>query len=707
MRPLELDLGVIAQAAGSARLHVGATDVIVGVEVGSPSSSAPNQGRLQVAVEFSPCASPVYQGRFGEKYGEQIAAAIESSLVPGCRGGPAGSSGVGGSPPASGLDLARLCILSGKTAWLLSVDALVLNDDGNVAGAVEVVTDAAGEEEIELDDSPGAAWRLDVSGVPLLVTSSQVGSQVVADLTAAEERCASASAHVAMKNVQQARKLGSQTFVCPHGGVRRAVSSKARAVSRQAQVVRAQAVSQAVTEKVANGVSAAAPGISTFDMSGDISKTVLGIILGGGAGTRLYPLTKKRAKPAVPLGANYRLIDIPVSNCLNSNITKIYCLTQFNSASLNRHLSQAYNSSVGGFSNARGFVEVLAASQSNANKSWFQGTADAVRQYMWLFEEAVREGVEDFLILSGDHLYRMDYRDFVRKHRESGAAITIAALPCAEKEASAFGLMKIDQDGRVVEFAEKPKGDALLKMKVDTSILGVDPATAASKPFIASMGIYVMSAKALRELLLNRMPGANDFGNEVIPGAKDAGFKVQAYAFDGYWEDIGTVEAFYNANLALADPTKAQFSFYDKDAPIYTMSRFLPPSKVLDADVSMSIIGDGCVIKAGSKINNSIIGIRSLVGSDCIIDSAMMMGADYYETLEECEFVPGCLPMGVGDGSIVRRAIIDKNARIGPKCQIINKDGVKEANREEQGFVIKDGIVVVIKDSNIPAGTII
>ncbi|KAG2489639.1 hypothetical protein HYH03_011918 [Edaphochlamys debaryana] len=507
-----------------------------------------------------------------------------------------------------------------------------------------------------------------------------------------------------MQKTVSTRRVGSQTFVCPHGSVsRKVVARQARAASRKAQVVRAQAVSTETAQKPA---ATATPAVAGIDLAGDTAKTVLGIILGGGAGTRLYPLTKKRAKPAVPLGANYRLIDIPVSNCLNSNITKIYCLTQFNSASLNRHLSQAYNSSVGGY-NTRGFVEVLAASQSSANKSWFQGTADAVRQYMWLFEEAVRDGVEDFLILSGDHLYRMDYRDFVRKHRETGAAITIAALPCAEKEASAFGLMKIDQSGRVVDFAEKPKGDALAAMKVDTTILGCDAETAKAKPFIASMGIYVMSAKALRELLLNRMPNANDFGNEVIPGAKDAGFKVQAHVFKGYWEDIGTVEAFYNANLALADPSKAQFSFYDKDAPIYTMSRFLPPSKVLDAEVSMSIIGDGCVIKAGSKVSNSIIGIRSLIGSDCIIDSAMMMGADYYETLEECEYVPGCLPMGVGDGSIVRRAIVDKNARIGPNCQIINKDGVKEANREDQGFVIKDGIVVVIKDSCIPAGTII
>jgi len=438
----------------------------------------------------------------------------------------------------------------------------------------------------------------------------------------------------------------------------------------------------------------------------DINKTVLGIILGGGAGTRLYPLTKKRAKPAVPLGANYRLIDIPVSNCLNSNINKIYCLTQFNSASLNRHLSQAYNSTVGGAS-SRGFVEVLAASQSNVNKSWFQGTADAVRQYVWLFDEAVRDGVEDFLILSGDHLYRMDYRDFVRKHRESGAAITIAALPCAEKEASAFGLMKIDQEGKVVEFAEKPKGERLQQMRVDTTILGCDKETATSKPYIASMGIYVIGAKAIKELLLNKFPDANDFGNEVIPGAKDAGMKVQAYAFKGYWEDIGTVEAFYNANLSLANPETAQFSFYDRAAPIYTMSRFLPPSKILDAEVSHSIIGDGCVIKAGAKVTNSVIGIRSLIGADCVVQDAMIMGADYYETLEECEYVPGCLPMGLGDNTIVRRAIIDKNARIGERCMIVNKEGVKEANREDQGWVIKDGIVVVIKDSVIPAGTII
>jgi len=485
------------------------------------------------------------------------------------------------------------------------------------------------------------------------------------------------------------------------------VQSRQR-ISAKALVSKAQALQTEPKPAIANGaagpqaVDRETPQISPSDMS----RTVLGVILGGGAGSRLYPLTKKRAKPAVPLGANYRLIDIPVSNCVNSNVTKIYCLTQFNSASLNRHLSQAYNSSVGAYNN-RGFVEVLAASQSTGRKEWFQGTADAVRQYMWLFEEAMRDGVEDFLILSGDHLYRMDYRDFVRKHRESHAAITIAALPCDEKRASAFGLMKIDSEGKVTEFSEKPKGEELQKMKVDTTVLGVNKEAAAASPFIASMGIYVINASALKELLEQKIPDANDFGNEIIPQAKDLGYHVQAYAFEGYWEDIGTIEAFYDANLALVNPAKNNFSFYDKDAPIYTMSRFLPPSKVLGAEVHNAIIGDGTLIREGCKVTNSIIGLRSLIGRNSIIEDTMMMGSDYYETMEECAFVPGCLPMGVGDNCVVRKALIDKNARIGSNVKIINKDGVVEANMESKGYVIKDGIVVVIKDSVIPSGTII
>lgn len=489
--------------------------------------------------------------------------------------------------------------------------------------------------------------------------------------------------------------------------VSRPASVRRSRLSRSQVLVAASAIaSQPKGSSTHNGAAETAQQARDAKAALDMSRTVLGIILGGGAGTRLYPLTKNRAKPAVPLGANYRLIDIPVSNCVNSNVTKIYTLTQFNSASLNRHLSQAYNGTVGGYNN-RGFVEVLAASQSPVRKEWFQGTADAVRQYMWLFDEAVRDGVEDFLILSGDHLYRMDYRDFVRKHRDSGAAITIAALPCDEKNASAFGLMKIDAEGRVTEFAEKPKGDALKGMRVDTTVLGVDPQTAAAKPYIASMGIYVTKASALKEMLEVHMPDANDFGNEIIPGARKMGYKVQAHAFEGYWEDIGTIEAFYNANLALADPSKHDFSFYDKDAPIYTMSRFLPPSKVVDSEIFNAIIGDGCLIKSGCVIRNSVIGLRTLVQENAIIEDSLLLGADFYETKDECVFVPGCQPVGVGRNTIIKKALVDKNVRIGDNVKIINKEGLKEANKEENGYVIKDGIVVIVKNAHIASGTVI
>jgi len=387
-------------------------------------------------------------------------------------------------------------------------------------------------------------------------------------------------------------------------------------------------------------------------------------------------------------------------------VNKIYCLTQFNSASLNRHLSQAYNSNVGGY-NSRGFVEVLAASQTTASKQWFQGTADAVRQYMWLFEEACRDGVEDFLILSGDHLYRMDYSEFVMAHRRAGADITVAALPCVEQDATAFGLMKINGSGRIVEFAEKPKGDALKAMQVDTTVLGLDPAEAKEKPYIASMGIYVCKASAMRQLLNEQFKTEHDFGSDIIPGATRTGMAVQAYLYNGYWEDIGTVKAFYDANLALTDSPNPRFSFYDKDAPIYTMSRFLPPSKILDAVVERSILGDGCTIEKGTRVIHSVVGLRSRIKKNCIIEDSMLMGADYYEQYEECEIDANCLPIGVGEGSEIRGAIVDKNARIGRMCKIVNVDGVEEAMREEEGYVIRDGIVVIIKDATIRDGTII
>ena len=428
-------------------------------------------------------------------------------------------------------------------------------------------------------------------------------------------------------------------------------------------------------------------------------KRVLAIILGGGAGTRLYPLTKLRAKPAVPLAGKYRLIDIPVSNCINSEIFKIYVLTQFNSASLNRHIARAYNFS--GF--MEGFVEVLAAQQTPQNPNWFQGTADAVRQYLWLLEEW---DVDEYLILSGDHLYRMDYRLFVQRHRDTGADITLSVVPVDERLASSFGLMKINNFGQVIDFSEKPKGEELVEMRVDTTVLGLTPEQAKKQPYIASMGIYVFKKEILFKLLKEALE-QTDFGKEIIPSAaKD--YNVQAYLFDDYWEDIGTIEAFYDANLALTKQPQPPFSFYDEKAPIYSRARYLPPNKLLDCHVTESIIGEGCILK-NCRIQHSVLGVRSRIESGCIIDNSLLMGADYYQPLVEnqCSLEDGDIPLGIGTDTTIRRAIIDKNACIGHNVQIINKDRVEEAEREDQGFYIRSGIVVVLKNAVIPNGTII
>jgi len=428
-------------------------------------------------------------------------------------------------------------------------------------------------------------------------------------------------------------------------------------------------------------------------------KRVLGIILGGGAGTRLYPLTKLRAKPAVPLAGKYRLIDIPVSNCINSEIHKIYILTQFNSASLNRHISRTYNFT--GFT--EGFTEVLAAQQTKENPDWFQGTADAVRQYSWLLEDW---DVDEYIILSGDHLYRMDYREFIQRHRDTGADITLSVVPVGEKVAPAFGLMKIDANGRVVDFSEKPTGEALKAMQVDTQSLGLDPEQAKEKPYIASMGIYVFKKQVLLDLL-KEGKDKTDFGKEIIPdAAKD--YNVQAYLFDDYWADIGTIEAFYEANLGLTKQPIPPFSFYDEKAPIYTRARYLPPTKVLNADVTESMISEGCIIK-NCRIHHSVLGIRTRVEADCTIEDTMIMGADYYQPYEKRQ---DCLrrgkpPIGIGEGTTIRRAIIDKNARIGKNVMIVNKENVEESNREELGYYIRSGITVVLKNAVIPDGTVI
>jgi len=428
-------------------------------------------------------------------------------------------------------------------------------------------------------------------------------------------------------------------------------------------------------------------------------KRVLAIILGGGAGTRLYPLTKLRAKPAVPLAAKYRLIDIPISNCINSEIQRIYVLTQFNSASLNRHITRTYG--MAGFS--QGFVEVLAAQQTLESPSWFEGTADAVRKYLWLFEEW---DVDQYLILSGDHLYRMNYADFIQRHRETKADITLSVVPVDESRASDFGLMKIDNNGLVMSFSEKPKGDALKAMQVNTTVLGLPVEKAKEFPYIASMGIYVFERQVLLDLL-KAAPNQTDFGKEILPSStKD--YNVHAYLFKDYWEDIGTIEAFYNANLALTCQPGPPFSFYDERAPIYTRPRYLPPTKLLDCNVIESMVGEGCILRE-CTVKRSVIGIRSRIETGCLIDNALLMGSDYYESPSERlqTLESGKVPLGIGANTTIRRAIVDKNARIGRNVQIVNKDHVEEANREKLGFVIRSGIVVVIKNATIPDGTVI
>jgi glucose-1-phosphate adenylyltransferase len=430
-------------------------------------------------------------------------------------------------------------------------------------------------------------------------------------------------------------------------------------------------------------------------------KRVLAIILGGGAGTRLYPLTKMRAKPAVPLAGKYRLIDIPISNCINSEINKIYVLTQFNSASLNRHLTMSYNLSAGF---GQGFVEVLAAQQTPDSPSWFEGTADAVRKYQWLFQEW---DVDYYLILSGDQLYRMDYSRFVQHHIDTNAQLSVGALPVDPEQAESFGLMRTDADGRILEFKEKPKGDALEAMRVDTQCLGLSAEEAQRRPHLASMGIYVFSRETLFDLLATN-PSATDFGKELIPTSLARGDKLQSYLFDDYWEDIGTIGAFYEANLALTQQPNPPFSFYDEKFPIYTRPRYLPPSKLQDAQVTESIIGEGSLLKACS-IHHCVLGVRSRVEDEVVLQDTLVMGCDYFESSEERALLRerGGIAMGIGQGTTVKGAIIDKNVRIGSNVTIINKDRIEEADRPELNFYIRNGIVVVVKNGTIADGTVI
>ncbi len=429
-------------------------------------------------------------------------------------------------------------------------------------------------------------------------------------------------------------------------------------------------------------------------------RNVLGIILGGGRGTRLHPLTKLRAKPAVPIAGKYRLIDIPVSNCINSGVMKMYVLTQFNSASLNRHISLTYN--FGPFS--EGFVEVLAAQQTPETQAWFQGTADAVRR---AFNNVQNENITEYLILSGDHLYRMDYRKFIHYHRDLDADLTIPVIAVEEDKASDFGLLKIDEHNNVLEFSEKPKGDALKAMSVDTGQLGLDEKEAKRRPYIASMGIYVFKKQVLEDLLEHHKK-QKDFGKEIIPSAI-GNYKIKTYLFNDYWEDIGTIGAFYEANMTLLKFPQPAFSFYDKDAPIFTRQRFLPPSRLVNSRIVESMISEGCIINTAT-IRKSLLGIRSYIDEGAVIEESLIMGRDYFQNLEErrADIENGKVPMGIGKNTLIRRAIIDKNARIGRDVKIINKDGETENGVfEEKGWYIRDGVVVILKDATIPDGTVI
>ena len=424
-----------------------------------------------------------------------------------------------------------------------------------------------------------------------------------------------------------------------------------------------------------------------------LQNATLAIVMGGGAGTRLFPLTKDRAKPAVPLAGKYRLVDIPISNCLNSGLRRVYVLTQFNSTSLHRHINASYK-----FDNfSRNFVEILAAQQTPEAARWYQGTADAVRQNLRYF----LEGPYDFyLILSGDQLYRMDYRLLLRQHVDSGADITLATTPVDRVAASSFGIMHSDSNRRIFRFEEKPKDPALLdELRITPTLLKELGLQENAELFQGSMGIYVFNRKVLIDCLQN---DDDDFGKHIIPSALQS-HKVMAYIFQGYWEDIGTIRAFFEANLALTD-TVPPYNFFDRSSPIYTRPRFLPASKVNAATFRRAIVGDGCII-SDAHIERTVIGIRSIIETGATIRNSVIMGADFYEdeATEVFQDTGPRPPIGIGRNSVIDRAIIDKNARIGESV-VITPDG-KAPNVDSTNYFIRDGVVVIPKNAVIPDGT--
>lgn len=421
---------------------------------------------------------------------------------------------------------------------------------------------------------------------------------------------------------------------------------------------------------------------------------VLSIILGGGKGTRLYPLTKERSKPAVSFGGKYRIVDIPISNCINSGYKKIYLLTQFNSASLHLHISNSYN--FDRFSG--GFVEILAAEQTLEHSGWYEGTADAVRKNFIHFKN---QRPTHYIILSGDQLYKMDLRAFMDTHIKSGAEITIATTAVNRKDASGFGIMQIDDQNRVKAFMEKPKPDQNIDdWKIPKEARGALPP---EKEYLASMGIYIFNADTMEEMLGGENEKYTDFGKEILPlaiGKK----KISSYVFDGYWEDIGTIRSFYDANIALCEPYPT-FDFFGETQPIYTHMRNLPPSKINKADITSSLISEGCIITDAS-FNKSVVGVRSIINEGTKFDGVIMMGADYYDTDEEKEAAKkaGKPCTGIGKNCQIANTIIDKNAKIGDNCKI-GISGKKYEDGDHGSFYSADGIIVIRKGAVISSGT--
>jgi glucose-1-phosphate adenylyltransferase len=419
---------------------------------------------------------------------------------------------------------------------------------------------------------------------------------------------------------------------------------------------------------------------------------MLAVVLGGGAGTRLFPLTSDRAKPAVPLAGKYRLVDVPISNCINSAVDKIFVVTQYSSASLNNHITRAYV-----FDRFRGgFVTILAAEQTAVSKKWFQGTADAVRQSLPHIRNYPHDHV---IILSGDQLYSMDYCEMLAHHKRLGAEITVAVTPVVAEEAPGFGILKTDEAHGITEFHEKPSLEELPGKESPVSA----KMESAGRVYLASMGIYIFSADVIHDVLAER-PDANDFGKEIIPGAIGKR-KIVAYPFTGYWNDIGTVRSFFETNIMLAQP-KPEFNLYDANRPLYTNARMLPPAKVTRSVVERAIISEGSVI-VDSEISDSVIGIRCFIGRGTKINRAVIHGSDYYawQDAEARSPVMGPANPGIGEGTQIENAIVDRNASIGRDCVITNAQGLQEG--EGPGYYIRDGIVVIVKNAEIPDGTMI